>query len=115
MSLRGGDALTSRFDVSLVATQLQDFTAAVTTHVSIEPRHFSHSAGLVVFYDNLNFAYLRVYRSESLGSNAIGIVLVDGGTKRELLLRPGAPSTPADATLHAQIDHGDSAVLLAAR
>jgi xylan 1,4-beta-xylosidase len=86
LSIRGGDALTSRFDVSLVATQLEAFDAVAETHVSLEPRHFSHSAGLVVFYNDENFAYLRIYRSESLRSNALGIVLVRDGAKQELLL-----------------------------
>ena len=106
LSLRGGDFPTSRFDVSLVATQLQDFTAAVTTHLTIEPRHFSQSAGLVVFYDNENFAYLRVYRSESLASTALGIVLVRGGSKRELLLDRVAIDSN-EAILHARIDGGN--------
>jgi len=106
LSLRGGDALTSRFNTSLVATQLQDFTVTATTHVSIEPRHFSHSAGLVVFYDNLNFAYQRVYRSESLDTNAIGIVLVESGSKRELLLDRVAIDAN-QATLRARIDEGN--------
>ena len=66
LGIRGGHALTSRFDVSLVATQLQDFDAVAETQVRIEPTHFSQSAGLVVFYDDKNFAYLRLYRSESL-------------------------------------------------
>ena len=46
------------------------------------PPHFSQSAGLVVYYDDKNFAYLRLYASESLGSPALGIVLVENGTKR---------------------------------
>jgi xylan 1,4-beta-xylosidase len=53
--------------------------------VSLTPRHFSHSAGLVVFYDEKNFAYLRLYSSESLRSTALGIVLLRAGTKQELL------------------------------
>ena len=67
LTLRGGDMLTSRFDVSIVATQLQDFDAVAETRVAVRPRHFSHSAGLVVLYDERNFAYLRLYRSESFG------------------------------------------------
>lgn len=106
LSIRGGDALTSRFNVSLLATQLQDFTATATTQLSIEPRHFSHSAGLVVYYDNENYAYLRVYRSESLASMAIGIVLVKGGSKRELVLDRVAIDS-GQATLRARIDHGN--------
>jgi xylan 1,4-beta-xylosidase len=85
LTLRGGDNLTSRFDVSLLATRLQDFEAVAETRVSVQPRHFSHSAGLVVVYDEKNFAYLRVYRSESLGGTAVGIVVVQDGAKRELL------------------------------
>ena len=79
----------------MLATQLQDFTAAVTTHVTIEPQHFSHSAGLVVFYDNENFAYLRVYRSESLGlerdRHRAGRGRIEAGTAPAT----GCPSTPA--------------------
>ena len=106
LSVRGGHALTSRFDTSLVATQLQDFVAVATTRVEVEPRHFSHSAGLVVFYDNDNHAYLRVYRSESLDSVAIGIVLVRAGSKQELLLDRVAIDTGV-ATLRASLDHAE--------
>ena len=105
LSLRGGDFLTSRFDTSVLATQLQDFTAAVTTQVTIDPQHFSQSAGLVVFYDNENFAYLRVYRSESLVSNAIGILLVRGLSKQELLLDRVTIDSD-EATLRARIEDG---------
>ncbi len=86
LSLRGGEAPSSRFDVSVVATQLQDPTAVARTRVEVDPHHLSHSAGLVVLYDNDNWAYARVYRSESLGSRAVGVVLVRDGAKQELLL-----------------------------
>jgi xylan 1,4-beta-xylosidase len=105
LTLRGREALTSLFDVSLVATQLQDFQATVETRVDFAPTHYSQSAGLVLFYDNRYFAFLRVYRSESLGSMAVGIVLVENGQKRELLLdRAAVPD--GDVVLHARIDTG---------
>jgi xylan 1,4-beta-xylosidase len=105
LSLAGGEALTSRFEVSLVAARLQALHAVAETRVSIALRHFSHSAGLVVFYDNENFAYLRLYRSESLRANAVGIVLVEGGTKRELLLdRVCVPGH--EVIMRVQIDDG---------
>ena len=63
----------------------QEFDAVAETQVSLTPRHFSHSAGLAVFYDEKNFAYLRLYPSESLRSTALGIVLLRAGTKQELL------------------------------
>ena len=105
LGIRGGHALTSRFDVSLVATQLQDLDAVAETQVRIEPTHFSQSAGLTVFYDDKNFAYLRLYRSESLRSNALGIVLVENGIKQELL--GDRAVTDSDAVvLQLRLHHG---------
>jgi xylan 1,4-beta-xylosidase len=105
LTLRGGDMLTSRFDVSLVATPLQDFEAVAQTRLTVRPRHFSHSAGLVVLYDERNFAYLRRYRSESLGADAVGIVLVEDRAKRELLLDRAVVDAGA-VVLQARLDHG---------
>ncbi len=105
LTLRGGDNLTSRFGVSLVATQLQDFEALAETRVAVRPRHFSHSAGLVVFYDEKNFAYLRVYRSESLGGTAVGILLMEDRAKRELLLDRAAVDADA-VVLQARLEQG---------
>jgi xylan 1,4-beta-xylosidase len=105
LTLRGGDMLTSRFDVSLVATQLQDVDAVAETQVAVRPRHFSHSAGLVVMYDERNFAYLRRYRSESLDADAVGIILMEDGAKHELLLDRAAVDTD-EVVLQARLEHG---------
>jgi xylan 1,4-beta-xylosidase len=105
LSIKGGEALTSRFDVSVVATQLQAFDAVAETQVSLRPRHFSHSAGLAVLYDNKNFAYLRLYHSESLRSNALGIVLVKEGTKQELLADRAAVDSD-EVVLQVRVQHG---------
>ena len=105
LGIRGGHALTSRFDVSLVATQLQDLDAVAETQVRVEPAHFSQSAGLVAFYDDKNFAYLRLYRSESLCSNALGIVLVENGAKQELLGDRIAVHTD-EVVLQLSLQHG---------
>jgi xylan 1,4-beta-xylosidase len=105
LSLTGGEALTSRFDVSLVTTPLTAFHALAETRVSFAPRHFSHSAGLVVFYDNENFVYLRRYHSESLRSPALGIVLVEHALKRELLLdRVSVPD--GDVVMRVRLNDG---------
>ena len=101
----GWARLTSRFDVSLVATQLQDLDAVAETQVRVEPAHFSQSAGLVAFYDDKNFAYLRLYRSESLCSNALGIVLVENGAKQELLGDRVAVHTD-EVVLQLSLQHG---------
>jgi xylan 1,4-beta-xylosidase len=60
---------------------------------------------LVVFYDDENFAYLRVYCSESLASTAVGVVLVRGGHKEELVL-DRVPVASGDVVLHVRIRQG---------
>jgi xylan 1,4-beta-xylosidase len=105
LRLRGRDSLFSRFDVSLVAARLQGFSATATTLVDVAPEHFSHAAGLTVFYDDGNWCYLRIYASESLGGRALGILEAEGGRRREHLLdRVLLPDGPV--TLRADIDVG---------
>ena len=105
LRLHGRDSLFSRFDVSLVAARLQGFQATATTLVEFAPEHFSHAAGLTVFYDDGNWFYLRVYLSETLGGRALGILEADGGHRRERLGdRVALPDGPI--VLRADIDHG---------
>jgi xylan 1,4-beta-xylosidase len=106
LRLHGRDSLFSRFDVSLVAARLQAFTATATTEIEFSPEHFSHAAGLTVFYDDGNWCYLRVYRSESLGGRALGVLEADDGRRREHLAhRVLLPDGPI--VLRADIDHGE--------
>ena len=105
LSIRGGEALTSRFDVSVVATQLQAFDAVAARSEEVSTEKVAHSAGLVVLYDEKDFAYLRLYYSESLRSTAVGIVLVKAGTKQELLADRVAVDT-SEVVLHVRVRHG---------
>jgi len=84
LRLRGQHSLTSRFDVSMIATPLQAVTATATAVLEFEPEHFSQSAGLVLYYDELNHLSLRVTHSESLASRAVAIDIVERGVRREL-------------------------------
>ncbi len=84
LRLRGRHAPTSRYDVSLIAVPLKARSCTASTVVEIDPRHFSQSAGLALYYDEANHIELRVYASESLASRAVGIVIVELGERREL-------------------------------
>lgn len=106
LRLRGQDSLFSRFDVSFVGARLQDFEAVAATKVEFHPTHFAHSAGLVVYYNNENFYYLRVYWSETLGSKALGILSGLGGARKEYLLDRVALSD-APVELLASVLDGD--------
>ena len=95
LRLRGGEAVTSRHEPSVVATPLQGFVATVETSVDVVPHHFSQSAGLVVIYDERNFLYARLYASESLGTRVAAVVSVESGVKTELLdTRQPVPDGP---------------------
>ena len=103
--LRGRDSLFPRFDVSLLAVRLQGFIATATTLVDFEPEHFSHAAGLTVFYDDRNWCYLRVYASESLGTRALGILEAEHGRRREHV-RDRLPLPDGPVVLRAEIETG---------
>jgi xylan 1,4-beta-xylosidase len=105
LRLRGRHSPTSRFDVSLIATPLQSVTALATTVLEFEPEHFSQSAGLVLYYDELNHLYLRITRSESLGSRAVAVDVVEQGVRRELR-GERRPIGDGPVTLQAQLSEG---------
>jgi xylan 1,4-beta-xylosidase len=105
LRLRGRQSLTSRFDVSLIATPLRNVTATATAVLEFEPHHFSQSAGLVLYYDELNHLYLRVTQSDSLGSRAVAIDLVEQGVRRELRTDRRAIGD-GPVTLQAQLTDG---------
>lgn len=86
LTLTGGDMLTSRYDVALLATPLTSLDAIAETRMAFSPSHFSQSAGLVVLYDEANFAYLRRCADEGLGADTLGIVVVEAGVAREFPL-----------------------------
>jgi len=105
LRLRGRQSLTSRFDVSLIATPLQGVTATAAAVLDLEPEHYSQSAGLVLYYDELNHLYLRVTHSESLGSRALAIDIVEQGVRRELHSERWAIGN-GPVTLQAQLRDG---------
>lgn len=81
--LRGQESGCSQNRVSLLARKLTDVRAAVTTKLEFEPQCYQQSAGLIVYYDNMNFFYLEKTWSEP-GSQAVLTVLqLENGQRRE--------------------------------
>lgn len=81
--LRGGEALSSLNKASLLARRLTSLHAQVTTKMEFSPEIYQHSAGLVLYYDNMNYAFLRKYYSVSLSSPALMLIHVENGIKKE--------------------------------
>lgn len=84
LRIYGQQSLCSLDRVSLIARRLTSLDARVSAMVEFEPETFQHSAGLVVYYDNMNWVYLRLYKSDTLDSKAIALIRVENGEKREL-------------------------------
>ncbi len=83
--LRGQESLCSLNETSLLARKLTSLHAEVTTKLEYQPEVYQHSAGLVIYYDNMNYVFLRKYYSETLGQSALALVRLENGEKTELL------------------------------
>ena len=60
LRLFGHEAITSFFDLSLVARRLDCFHVQATTKLFFSPESIQQSAGITVYYDSFNFFYLYV-------------------------------------------------------
>ncbi|SHK17048.1 glycoside hydrolase family 43 protein [Hespellia stercorisuis] len=81
--LRGQEARTSLNKVSILARKLTSTRATVTTKMDFTPEVYQHSAGLILYYDNMNYINLRKYYSETLGQSALSLVQLENGEKTE--------------------------------
>lgn len=83
--IRGQESRTSLHKVSILARKLTSVYATVTTKMEFLPEIHQHSAGLIMYYDNMNYINLRKYYSETLGQSALSIIHLENGEKTELL------------------------------
>lgn len=83
LSLRGQESLCSENAVSLLARKLTSVHATVTTRMDFTPDVFQHSAGLVLYYDNMNYLFLQKTFDEDKNTSVIYVIHVDNGLKKE--------------------------------
>ncbi len=83
--LRGQESRTSLNRVSILARKLTSVYARITTKMDFHPEIYQHSAGLILYYDNMNYINLRKYYSETLGQSALSVIHLENGVKSELL------------------------------
>ena len=79
--LRGQESRTSLNKVSILARKLTSVYVRVTTKMDFHPEVHQHSAGLILYYDNMNYLNLRKYRSESLNSSALMVTQMENGIR----------------------------------
>ena len=83
--LRGQESRTSLNRVSILARKLTGVYGRVTTKMEFTPEIYQHSAGLILYYDNMNYVNLRKYYSETLGGSALSVTQLENGVKREMV------------------------------
>lgn len=83
--IRGQESRCSLNKVSILARKLTSVYATVTTKMEFKPEVHQHSAGLIMYYDNMNYIYLRKYYSETLGKSALSVIHLENGEKTEFL------------------------------
>ena len=95
LRLTGGESLCSLNRVSLLCRKLTSLNAEITVKMDFSPEIYQHSAGLVFFYDNMDYIFLRKYWSDTLKSEALGIIELNNGVKTEYKnSRIAAPNAP---------------------
>ena len=83
--IRGQEFRCSLNKVSILARKLTSVYTTVTTKMEFKPEVHQHSAGLIMYYDNMNYIYLRKYYSETLGQSALSVIHLENGEKTEFL------------------------------
>lgn len=83
--LRGQESGTSLNKASILARKLTSLHVTVTTKMEFVPEVYQHSAGLILYYDNMNFIFLRKYYSETLGQSALAVLQLENGERTEYL------------------------------
>ncbi|HEX3077967.1 MAG TPA: glycoside hydrolase family 43 protein [Lachnospiraceae bacterium] len=83
--IRGQESRTSLNKVSILARKLTSVYARVTTRMEFIPEVHQHSAGLILYYDNMNYINLRKYYSETLQQSALSVIHLENGEKTEFL------------------------------
>ena len=85
VKLRGQESLSSLNKVSLLCRKLPSVNIIASAGLDFNPEIYQHSAGLVLYYDNMNYIAIRKYYSDTLKQPAIAIISLENGEKKELL------------------------------
>ncbi|MDO5703420.1 MAG: family 43 glycosylhydrolase, partial [Lachnospiraceae bacterium] len=85
LRMRGQESRTSLNKASILCRKLTSLHAQITTKMDFHPEIHQHSAGLIMYYDNMNYIFLRKYYSDALSSSAVSIIRLENGEKTEFL------------------------------
>ncbi|BCN30644.1 glycoside hydrolase family 43 protein [Anaeromicropila herbilytica] len=85
LRIRGQESMSSLNRVSLVAHKLTTLHAIVTTKMDFKPEVYQQYAGILIYYDNMDYIMLRKTYSEKDDGSVIDLLRVKNGERIELL------------------------------
>lgn len=94
VTLRGQESLSSTNKVSLLAKKLTSVYCTITTRLAFSPQVYQHSAGLVLYYDNMNYLYLLQTWDVSIGEPVLSVIHIDNGQRHDIAQPVRAGSEP---------------------
>ena len=100
LRMRGQESGSSLNRVSLLVRKLTGVHGTVTTKMEFSPECYQHSAGLILYYDNMNYAYLRKYWSDTLSSPALSVIRVENGVKTDC---PGTRTAAGNGAVYLRL------------
>lgn len=81
--IKGRAPLTSANCTSFLARKLTSVNTILTTKLIFNPEIYQHSAGIAIYYNNMNYVYLKKFYSEELSSPALMLTSVRNSVKTD--------------------------------
>ena len=100
--LRGQESLPSLNKVSLLARKLTSVNTCVTTKMEFSPTLPQHEAGLVFYYDNMDYFSLAKHWSESMGCEVLRVTVLENGVRTQYVRVPVESGVPVYLRLDIQ-------------
>lgn len=83
LRIYGQESLCSLNKVGLIVRKLTSVSAQITTKLRFNPEVYQHSAGIVLYYDNMNYLYLNKHYDEREKKTALAVTHLENGGKFE--------------------------------
>lgn len=81
LRIYGSDSPCSLNKVNLVAKKLTSINLKVTAKMDFSPKIYQHTAGLIIYYDNLDYIYLNKSWNDNTKTSELSIIVLENGIK----------------------------------
>jgi xylan 1,4-beta-xylosidase len=85
LRIRGQESMSSLNRTSLIARKLTSLNVCITTKMDFIPEVYQQYAGMLIYYDNMDYIMLRKTYSNSIVGSVIDLLRVKNGERIELL------------------------------